>query len=121
MVIERIRDGFSVCRVRRFSVEDLEQEFCFLAKTDREHSLVCRTEYVPADALEREDGWRAFRIKGVLAFSMIGVLSRISTLLAENGIGIFVVSTYQTDYVFTKEAQFSRALDTLAKAGYTIE
>ncbi|MBQ7426842.1 MAG: ACT domain-containing protein, partial [Prevotella sp.] len=44
---------------------------------------------VPGNTIERNDGWRAFRIEGVLDFSLIGILSKISTCLAENGIGIF--------------------------------
>ena len=58
---------------------------------------------MPKDALERDDGWRAFRIQGVLDFSLIGILSAISAVLAENHIGIFAVSTYNTDYILTKE------------------
>jgi hypothetical protein len=56
----------------------------------------------------------------VLDFSLIGILSKISTILADNEIGIFAVSTYNTDYVFTKAEQFDRALAVLAAAGYTI-
>jgi hypothetical protein len=78
------------------------------------------TEDVPDDALRRDDGWKAFRIQGDLDFSLTGILSRISGLLAENGIGIFAVSTYNTDYILTKAENFLRALDVLAAAGYRI-
>ena len=75
---------------------------------------------VPGHTLAREDGWRAFRIEGVLDFSLIGILAGISGILAENKIGIFVVSTYNTDYVLTKEESFERAMALLARHGYTV-
>ena len=53
--------------------------------------------------VEREDGWRAFRIQGVLDFSLIGILSKITSILAEHSIGVFAISTYNTDYIFVKE------------------
>ena len=121
MKIKQIDRKFSVCRVRDYPRINLLDEFCFTGKTDEECSLVCPTELVPADALEREDGWRAFRIQGVLDFSLIGVLSRIATLLADHHIGIFAISTYNTDYILTREEDFERALELLASSGYEME
>ena len=83
-------------------------------------SLVCRTEDVPANTLERDDGWRAFRIQGVLDFSLIGILARLSGILAEHEIGIFAVSTYNTDYILVKEENFEEALSVLSLEGYEI-
>ena len=120
MEIKKLCDDFSVCRVADYSLVDLTREFVFVGKTDEEASLVCRTKDVPANVTAREDGWKAFRIQGVLDFSLIGILSAISGILAENGIGIFAVSTYNTDYIFTKAESFGRALDALARAGYVI-
>ena len=95
--------------------------YCFIGKTDEESSLVCITENVPPNVLKRDDGWKAFRIQGVLDFSLIGILSEISAILAERGISIFAVSTYNTDYILLKQAHYLRALAALADAGYTIE
>lgn len=120
MEIKKIGLDFSVCKVRETTQVNLQKEFYFLGKTDEEISLVCITGDVPENVIQREDGWKAFRIQGVLDFSLIGILSKISALLAENGIGIFVVSTYNTDYVFTKAENFARALDVLGTAGYQI-
>lgn len=61
-----------------------------------------------------------FRIQGVLDFSLIGILSRLSSILAEHKIGIFAVSTYNTDYIFMKEENFSKALEVLVSEGYTV-
>lgn len=120
MKLKRIGRDFTVCRVADGHEIDLTKEFCFVGKTDEEISLVCVTEDVPEHTLQREDEWKAFRIEGELDFSLIGILAGISALLAEAGIGIFVVSTYGTDYVLVKKAQYEKALETLAGAGYEI-
>lgn len=120
MKIKPIGYDFSVCKVADFTQVDWAGEYCFAGRTDEEYSLVCMTEKVPANVLECDSGWQAFRIQGVLDFSLIGVLSKISALLAENRIGIFAISTYNTDYILTRKADFSRALDVLSGAGYTV-
>lgn len=120
IVIKKIDRDFSVCKVKDFSMVDLENEYCFTGKTDEENSLVCCTNCVPDNTTERDDGWKAFRIQGILDFSLIGILAGISALLAENKIGIFVVSTYNTDYVLTKTENYPKAIEILGNAGYTI-
>ncbi len=120
MEIRKLDDTFSICKVSDYSQVDLDSEFCFIGKTDEEKSLVCITDSVPDNVIERDDGWRAFRIQGVLDFSLIGILSKIATLMAENGIGIFAVSTYNTDYILTKEDNFNKAIEILSAAGYTV-
>lgn len=120
MEIKIIDDSFSVCKVTDYSRVDFESEYCFIGKTDEENSLVCMTDDVPANVTERDDGWKAFRIQGMLDFSLIGILSKISTLLAENHIGIFAISTYNTDYIFIKKESYDKAIAVLLKAGYHI-
>ena len=121
MELKVIDKKFSVCKVPDFSEIDTRLPYIFTGSTDEERSLVCPTELVPGNTIERNDGWRALRIEGVLDFSLIGILSKISTCLAENGIGIFAISTFNTDYVLTKENDFSKAIDVLELAGYTIK
>ena len=99
---------------------DLSASFFFIGKTDEELSLVCETADAPANALEREDGWRGFRIEGTLDFSLIGILSNISGVLADNGIGIFAVSTFNTDYILVKSENFETAAHALTTAGYDV-
>jgi hypothetical protein len=99
---------------------DLGREFFFIGRTDEEISLVCKTEDTPGNTVERDDGWRGFRIQGVLDFSLIGILSKLSGILADNKIGIFAVSTYNTDYILVKKENFDRAMEVLFNAGYTI-
>ena len=118
--IEPLDIEFSVCKVTDYSQVDLNTEFCFTGKTDAENSLVCPLHAVPENVLERDDGWRAFRICGTLDFSLIGILSGISAELARRGIGIFAISTFNTDYILVKENNFDKALEFLTKKGYGV-
>lgn len=68
MEIKRLDNSFTVCKVQDYSLVSLEDEYCFIGKTDEENSLVCKSESVPDNVIEREDGWKAFRIQGVLDF-----------------------------------------------------
>lgn len=118
MDIKVLSHKFTVCKVSDISMIHFTDEFLFIGKTDEELSLVCTTEHAPESTMEREDGWKGFRIEGVLDFSLVGILSKISGLLAGNDIGIFAVSTYNTDYILTKEENFDSALKVLKDAGY---
>ena len=118
--LEALQLRFSVCKVTDYSGIDLAQPFCFTGTTDEENSLVCPETLVPENTTERDDGWRGFRIIGQLDFSLIGILARISKILASNGIGIFAISTYNTDYIFTKEDNFAKAMKVLEDSGYDI-
>lgn len=120
MKIERLKYDLTVCKVQSESDIDMSMEFYAIGKTDEEISLVCPTKNVPLHTIAREDGWKAFRIQGVLDFSLIGVLSKISTILANHQVGIFVVSTYNTDYILVKGEEFDRALALLEAEGYTV-
>ena len=120
MELKTLDDKLSVCKVADVSDIDLTADIYFIEKTDEELSLVCRTEDTPGNTTERSDGWKGFRIQGVLDFSLIGILSRITGILAENKIGIFAVSTYNTDYILVKEENFNTALEVLASEGYSI-
>ncbi len=116
MNIAPLPHRFTVCKLASPRDIPTDAEFCFVGKTDAELSLVCPTDRVPAETVAREDGWRAFRIEGVLDFSLVGILARITQVLAEAGIGVFVVSTFNTDYVLVKEEHFARATESVRDA-----
>ena len=120
MVLQKLEHDLTVCKVASAADLDLNGEFFFIGKTDEEVSLVCLTEDTPANTTERDDGWKGLRIHGVLDFSLIGILAKISSILAENKIGIFAVSTYNTDYILVKQENFDSAVKALADAGYEI-
>jgi len=75
--------------------------------------LVCSIDSIPENVTACDKGWRAFRIQGELDFSLVGILSQIAALLAANKISIFVISTYNTDYVLIKTAYFEDAVNIL--------
>ena len=120
IILETLRPRFSVCKVKDYSGVDLTKPFCFTGTTDEENSLVCPEALVPGNTIEWDDGWKGFRIIGQLDFSLIGILARISKILAEGGIGIFAISTYNTDYILTKEENFEKAMKVLKNAGYEV-
>ena len=120
MELKKLEYDLTVCKVTDLSDIDLTAEFYFIGKTEEELSLVCRTEDTPSNTIERDDGWKGFYIRGVLDFSLIGILSKLSGILAEHKIGLFAVSTFNTDYILVKEVQFERALAVLSDEGYTV-
>ena len=120
MRLEKIPYLLSICKVDDLSAADLSSPFFFVGRTDEEISLVCLSENVPEGVSERDDGWRCFRVAGQLDFSLTGILSGLSKVLADNGIGIFAVSTFNTDYILVKAENYERSLTVLESAGYEI-
>lgn len=118
--LKRIHQDFSVCQVEDYSLVNLDSEYSFIGKTDEEKSLVCITRDIPANVVRHDDGWKAFRIQGVLNFSLVGILAKIAIILADNDIPIFAVSTYNTDYVLIKSEKYQRALEVLRASGYNV-
>ena len=114
-------DGdFSICRLERIPDTDALPHPFFIAGTSDEISLVCRGSCVPADAIGISPGWAMLRVEGPLDFSMVGVISGISAVLADAEVSIFAVSTYLTDYLLVRSEDASRACDALASEGYPI-
>jgi len=120
MTLEFLPQTFTVAKIPH-QTPIPEGEFVFTARTDTEFSVVCPTSSVPENTLLREDGWRGMRIAGTLEFSLIGILAKLSAVLAEADVGIFAVSTFDTDYIFLKEGNLTRAEDALQNAGYKIQ
>ena len=120
MQIKLLPEVFSVCQLPDGEMPDTKMPFCFFAKTDEETSLVCPTAHCPETAVKRRDGWLALKILGPLDFSLIGVLSGIAGALAESGVPIFAVSTYDTDYILFERAYKEKALSSLRAAGYQL-
>jgi hypothetical protein len=91
--------------------------FNSITRTADELSIVCPLENVPEEHRPRLR-WTCFRLEGPLSFSEVGVLSSFISPLAEAGIPIFAVSTYETDYVLVQEQDAMRALTVLKNAGH---
>jgi hypothetical protein len=95
-------------------------EFYSITRTAEELSVVCVENLVPGN-VRAERGWRALRVAGITDFSVVGVLARLTVPLAEAGISVFGVSTYDTDYVLVKEHGLERAIETLRDAGHILD
>lgn len=121
MTLQTLPHPFTVCKLNDFAGVDVGAPFTFTAATDGERSLVCPTAQAPQAALAREDGWRAFRVKGSMDFGLVGVLSRITGTLAAANISLFALSTFDTDYVLVKAERLAAALQALAAAGWAVE
>ena len=120
MHLEKLSCEFSVCQTEELAGIRFDDEFLFIGKTDDELSVVCRTESVPENTIAREDEWTAYRICGTLEFSLVGILADISRTLADAGVSIFAVSTYNTDYILVKKAMQGKAEEALQNAGHRI-
>lgn len=120
MILKKLIYDLTVCKVESEADIDFSKDFYFIGKTEDEISVVCPTQNTPSGTIEREDGWKGFRIEGVLDFSLIGILSKISGVLASHQIGIFAVSTFNTDYILVKNKNFEHAMHFLEEAGYEI-
>lgn len=121
MVLEKIAGTFAVCRLTDIHHIDLYGDFVFLSKTDNELSLVCAEEKIPASAAKVERDWKLLRVEGALEFSMVGVIAELSSILASEEISIFVVSTFDTDYILVKSESFHRAKTALQKNGHIVK
>lgn len=89
--------------------------FLSITRTSDELSIVCDHERVPAGVKSVGD-WAAFKVEGPLDFSLTGIVASISTVLAEHQIPIFVVSTFDTDYILVRRRDFDRANEVLGSA-----
>jgi len=107
----------SVCKFAELPPQVLQESFIFAACAEGEVSVVCETEKVPNGTLAREDGWRALMVEGPLDFALVGVLAKISSALADAGVPLFAVSTFDTDYVLVKEDDLRTAIAALDDQG----
>ena len=90
-----------------------------VTRTPNELSVVCAEGGEPP-ASRIEPGWRILHVTGPLAFDLVGVIASITAPLAESDVGVFVVSTYDTDLVLVKDADLDIAVGALVAAGHEV-
>ena len=93
--------------------------FLSITRTTRELSIVCEATRV-ADGAKHERGWVMLELEGPFPFELTGILASFLAPLAEANVGIFAMSTYDTDFVLIKREALDRALDALTRAGHTL-
>jgi len=120
--LELVSGSYAVCRLEAeapFPAWVTAGPFVSLTRTDAELSIVCPQEAVPAK-VRSEPGWRCLRVKGPLGLGMTGILASLAEPLAGSGVSIFVVSTYDTDYLMVQGRDLERAINALERAGHAV-
>jgi hypothetical protein len=121
--LELLPDVYAVCRLDRdapapdWATSGL---FSSVTRTVAELSVVCPDACVPV-GVKKESGWRVLMVVGPLDFSLTGVLAPLTGPLAREGISVFALSTYDTDYLLVKEEQLGKAIQVLNAEGYEVE
>lgn len=117
-----LADHLAVCRLPASSDVPpwaVAARFFSITRTADEMSVVCPEDSVPK-GVESETGWRALQVEGPLDFSLTGVLASLAGPLAEAGVPIFALSTFETDVLLVKAERLEAAIETLRRAGHRV-
>ena len=124
MDLRVLPDRLSVCRLPADSpwpVPPPGPSFFSVTRTSDEMSVVCTEDSAPpGDHVRVEPDWRALEVAGPLDFSMVGVMSALTAPLADGDVSVFVVSTYDTDYILVHAAALEKAVEALRATGHTV-
>lgn len=108
---------FAICRLEKTArIPEWAlrgSQFSSITASSEEISIVCDESVVPPD-VKSVKGWRAFKVEGELDLSMTGVVASLTAPLAEAGISVFTLSTYDTDYLLVKTEKFEDAVKVLS-------
>jgi hypothetical protein len=118
-----LRESYAVCQMPPFDplpAWAMAGNFSSVSRSATELSIVCCEQGVPADA-NADRGWRCRRVAGQLEFSLGGILASLLDPLAQASIPVFVISTFDTDYLLVKAAHFDRAVLSLHQAGHDVQ
>ena len=122
--LEVLNDRLAICRSDKD--EPLPKwakappgEFFSVTRTRDELSIIIANPRAPREAKCERD-WRLLMVKGPLDFNLVGLIAGLSSTLADSGVSIFALSTYDTDYVMVKDADLDRALAVLRDSGWGI-
>jgi len=121
--LKLLRERMAVCRFESSAPlpDWIDQPgFYSITRTAEELSVVCSEERVPPGG-QSETGWRCFQLPGPFSFSEIGIISSLTQPLTESGVSVFIISTFDTDYLMVKEKDFARAIDALTAQGHQVK
>jgi uncharacterized protein len=123
MNLEVIDGHFAVCRLDAGSEVpswvDRSSGFTSITRTSDELSVICAYDEVPV-GVPMEGPWRALRVQGPIVMTLIGVVASLAGALADAGISIFAISTFDTDYILVHEPDFDDAVGALTRAGHVV-
>lgn len=119
LILQTFPETYSICKLPPHAPLPIwltteGNSFFSLTKTKEELSIVCELSIVPKE-MKEQNSWRVFKIKGQMDFDLTGILNQVLTPLAENNIGIFAISTYDTDYVLVQEKDYDNAIEILKR------
>jgi hypothetical protein len=117
-----LKDKYGLCTLPNTApIPDwaLTQSLASITRTEKELTIVCRLEILPSQ-YQSDLNWRCFKIDGSFDLNQIGVISSISSPLADAGISIYVISTYDTDYFLIKEQNLEKTISVLSNSGHYI-
>lgn len=117
------KNEFAIHRLRPDDVileSVLKAESFWLGKTEDELSIVCDSN-VELESREINNGWAGFKVLDPLDLGAVGILSGLSSALADAGFSIFVISTFDTDYILVKSVELEKATSVLQRAGYEVQ
>lgn len=123
LTLSLLKERFAVCRLdsqAEVPAWSIKGEFFSITRTSDELSIVCPESNVDETA-RCEKGWACMKLEGPFAFSLTGVLNSITGPLADAGVSIFAISTYDTDYVMVKADSLEEAVAALHRAGHHIQ
>ncbi|MBU3113054.1 ACT domain-containing protein [Clostridium lacusfryxellense] len=122
LTMELLKEKYGVCRLDKNELIpewSKDSDFFSITKTLDEISIVCSQDNIPGD-VKCEKNWRVLKVDGPLDFTLVGILSSITNVLAQQGISIFAISTYDTDYILVKDKDVDNAVGSLCSAGYEV-
>jgi hypothetical protein len=123
LTFQLLSGEYSLCRLApEQTIPDwiYASPFFSISKTPNELSIVCESQFVPGK-VKQNGQWRLLKILEVLDLSLTGITAQFSTALADAGVNICVIATYDTDYVMVKEEKLSTAIKALENAGFTVQ
>ena len=115
-------ETLSICRLEKNAPIPewaLTGEFFSITRTAEELSVVCPQNQVPP-GVQKQDGWKVLQVEGPLDFSLTGVLASLTGPLAKEGISVFAISTYDTDYLLVQQELLEKAIEILTKREYQV-
>jgi hypothetical protein len=123
MQLTVLKDTYAICKLDHElpipAWVHASHGFSSITYTQDELSIICEQQHIPAE-IQQEKDWRILKIIGPLDFSLVGVISKITGILANAGISLFTVSTYETDFILVKQGVLDKAIHSLTDAGLEI-
>jgi hypothetical protein len=120
--LSQLQGEYAICKLNPGSDPPewaFDGEFYSVSRTADELSIICLYEQIP-EQIPSQPGWRALKIEGPFDFDEIGVLASMTAPLAEAGISLLTISTFDTDYIFIQSENYQQAIQFLSTAGHEI-